>query len=157
AIFNSILRNVVGQELMTQLGEPPFFILDMVAQMYFPGNVRELRNLTERIGVAARQTQDWMAGGATERILQHAQSLSAATFPVDADAEEPLLADRSNWDQDERNRVIAALYANDWKRQQTAQQLGISRKVLWEKMRKYQISDGEPEVPVAVPAATSAA
>ena len=157
AIFNSILRTVVGADLMAQLGEPPFFILDMVAQMYFPGNVRELRNLTERIGVAARQTQDWMAGGATERILQHAQSLSAATFPVEAEAEEPLLADRSNWDLDERNRIIAALNANDWKRVQSAQQLGISRKVLWEKMRKYQISDGEPEVPVSTPASTSAA
>ena len=58
--------------------------------------------------------------------------------------------DRSNWDLDERNRIISALHANDWKRQNTAQQLGISRKVLWEKMRKYQISDGEPEVPASI-------
>jgi len=47
------------------------------------------------------------------------------------------------------------LHANDWRRQHTAQQLGISRKVLWEKMRKYQISDGEPLVPLA-PAAAQA-
>lgn len=152
AIFHSILRNVVGKERMEQLGEPPFFIMDMIAQMYFPGNVRELRNLTERIGVAARQTQDWLANGATERILRQAQSLAATTFPAEMEEAEPLIADRSNWDQEERNRVIAALNANDWKRLQTAQQLGISRKVLWEKMRKYQISDGEPEVPVSAPA-----
>ena len=152
AIFHSILRNVVGKERMEQLGEPPFFIMDMIAQMYFPGNVRELRNLTERIGVAARQTQDWLANGATERILRQAQSLAATTFPAEIEEAEPLIADRSNWDQEERNRVIAALNANDWKRLQTAQQLGISRKVLWEKMRKYQISDGEPEVPVSAPA-----
>ena len=107
--------------------------------------MRELRNLAERIGVAARQTRDWNADGATQRILQHAQALSATTFPPDAGAAEPLLADRSNWDMDERNRIIAALNTNDWKRQNTAQHLGISRKVLWEKMRKYQISDGEPE------------
>lgn len=152
AIFHSILRNVVGKERMEQLGEPPFFIMDMIAQMYFPGNVRELRNLTERIGVAARQTQDWLANGATERILRQAQSLAATTFPAEIEEAEPLIADRSNWDQEERNRVIAALNSNDWKRLQTAQQLGISRKVLWEKMRKYQISDGEPEVPVSAPA-----
>ncbi|GAB2459760.1 sigma-54 dependent transcriptional regulator [Comamonas humi] len=156
AIFNSILGKVVGQELMEVLGEPPFFILDAVAQMYFPGNVRELRNLTERIGVAARQTQDWQAGGAIERILRQAQSLSASTFPVDAAAGDPVvLADRSNWNMEERNRIIAALGTNGWKRQNTAQQLGISRKVLWEKMRKYQISDGEPEVPVAGQEATA--
>lgn len=153
AIFNSILRKVVGEEMMERLGNPPMFILDAIAQMYFPGNVRELRNLAERIGVAARQTQDWHAGGATERLLQQAQSLSATTFPLEPHAAEPLLADRSNWDLEERNRIIEALHANAWKRQNTAQQLGISRKVLWEKMRKYQISDGEPLVPLARAAA----
>ena len=131
AIFTSILHKVVGDELMATLGEPPFFIADAVAQMYFPGNVRELRNLTERIGVAARQTQDWMAGGATERIVRQAQTMSTLTFPADAaSSSEPVLADRSNWDMDERNRIIVALGDNAWKRQNTAQQLGISRKVL---------------------------
>lgn len=150
AIFSSILHKVVGEELMADLGEPPFFVLDAVAQMYFPGNVRELRNLGERIGVAARQTQDWMAGGATERILRQAQSMSALTFPVEASGGgEAVFADRSKWDMDERNRIIVALGENAWKRQNTAQQLGISRKVLWEKMRKYQITDGEPEGPVS--------
>ena len=81
AIFHAILRKVVGEATMKELGEAPFFILDAVAQMYFPGNVRELRNLAERIGVAARQTRDWNADGATQRILQHAQALSATTFP----------------------------------------------------------------------------
>ena len=158
AIFTSILHKVVGDELMATLGEPPFFIADAVAQMYFPGNVRELRNLTERIGVAARQTQDWMAGGATERIVRQALTMSTLTFPADAaSSSEPVLADRSNWDMDERNRIIVALGDNAWKRQNTAQQLGISRKVLWEKMRKYQISNGEPEVPMASSATSDAA
>lgn len=150
AIFNSILHKVVGEELMRELGEPPFFVLNSVAQMYFPGNVRELRNLAERIGVAARQTRDWAGDGATQRILESAQNLSAATFLAETPAGDTVLADRSNWDLDERNRIISALHANDWKRQNTAQQLGISRKVLWEKMRKYQISDGEPEVPASI-------
>ena len=55
------------------------------------------------------------------------------------------MAERKNWNGAERNRIIAALESNDWKRQDTAQHLGISRKVLWEKMRKYQIFDEEPE------------
>ncbi|MPM64279.1 Anaerobic nitric oxide reductase transcription regulator NorR [bioreactor metagenome] len=150
AIFQSILHKVVGKELFATLGEPPFFIMDAVAQMYFPGNVRELRNLSERIGVAARQTHSWLADGATDRILRQAQNLSAITLPQpDARGKERSPAERSNWDQEERNRIISALVANEWRRQSTAQHLGISRKVLWEKMRKYQISDGEPEVPVS--------
>ncbi len=47
------------------------------------------------------------------------------------------------WGQ--RERVLAALAANAWRRQDTAQYLGIRRKVLWEKMRKYQIFEEEPE------------
>lgn len=43
------------------------------------------------------------------------------------------------------NRVLAALDANGWRRQDTALYPGISRKVLWEKTRKYQIFDEEPE------------
>ncbi|KXU92450.1 hypothetical protein CR51_30905 [Caballeronia megalochromosomata] len=50
--------------------------------------------------------------------------------------------DRSKWNMNERNRVIAVL---GWRRQETVQHLGISRKVLWEKMRKFQIFDEEPE------------
>ena len=60
-----------------------------------------------------------------------------------ADPVADLLVDRSKWDMNERNRVIAALDANGWRRQDTAQYLGISRKVLWEKMRKFQIFDEE--------------
>ena len=47
----------------------------------------------------------------------------------------------------ERNRVLAALDTDGWRRQGMALYLGISisRKVQWEKMRKYQIFDEEPE------------
>lgn len=55
--------------------------------------------------------------------------------------------ERRAWNSQERNRIIEALEANEWRRQDAAQHLGISRKVLWEKMRKYQIVDGEPSIP----------
>ena len=51
-----------------------------------------------------------------------------------------------NGGEEERRRILAALDANNWRRQDTAATLGISRKVLWEKMRKYQIADGETEL-----------
>ncbi|EHP37435.1 Fis family transcriptional regulator, partial [Cupriavidus basilensis OR16] len=46
---------------------------------------------------------------------------------------------------EERRRIVAELDANSWRRQDTAASLGISRKVLWEKMRKFQIADNEAE------------
>jgi transcriptional regulator of acetoin/glycerol metabolism len=48
--------------------------------------------------------------------------------------------DLSEADRQERSRIIDALNLNGWRRQDTAAELGISRKVLWEKMRKLQIS-----------------
>ena len=45
----------------------------------------------------------------------------------------------------ERARILAALDANGWRRQDTANTLGISRKVLWEKMRKLHLGGGQGE------------
>jgi DNA-binding NtrC family response regulator len=101
--------------------------------------VRELRNLAERVGVTVRQLGAWDEAR-VKRLLVLARNARAAP-----EGGSDLLVDRSKWDMNERNRVIAALDANGWRRQDTAQYLGISRKVLWEKMRKFQIFDEEPE------------
>lgn len=140
-MFKSFVAQVVGEERLAQLPDLPYWLADAVADSYFPGNVRELRNLAERVGVTVRQTGGWDAAR-LQRLVAHARS---AAQPVPAESAAEVSVDRSKWDMTERSRVIAALDANGWRRQDTAQQLGISRKVLWEKMRKYQIFDEEPE------------
>ena len=152
AIFKALLSNVLGDELEA-LGETPHWLSDAVAETYFPGNVRQLRNLAERVGVIARQLHSW-----DQNLIQRAIALTRGT-PAPAISADRNGAgggggigldggsDRKGWNSGERNRIIAALEVNDWKRQDTAQHLGISRKVLWEKMRKYQILDGEPGIP----------
>jgi transcriptional regulator with PAS, ATPase and Fis domain len=158
AIFKALLTNVLGDELET-LGETPHWLSDAVAETYFPGNVRQLRNLAERVGVIARQLHAW-----DQNLIQRAIALTRGTPAPAIFADRNGMgggssngngngsaldgsADRKGWNSSERNRIIAALEINDWKRQDTAQHLGISRKVLWEKMRKYQILDGEPGIP----------
>jgi DNA-binding NtrC family response regulator len=154
AIFKALLGNVLGDELEA-LGETPHWLSDAVAETYFPGNVRQLRNLAERVGVIARQLHAW-----DQNLIQRAIALTRGTpTPTAGSAERNGYnggangvaldgnGDRKGWNSSERNRIIAALEINDWKRQDTAQHLGISRKVLWEKMRKYQILDGEPGIP----------
>ena len=154
AIFKALLANVLGDELEA-LGETPHWLSDAVAETYFPGNVRQLRNLAERVGVIARQLHAW-----DQNLIQRAIALTRGTpMPTAGSAERnghngggngialDGNGDRKGWNGSERNRIIAALEINDWKRQDTAQHLGISRKVLWEKMRKYQILDGEPGIP----------
>ncbi|CAG9193157.1 Fis family transcriptional regulator [Paraburkholderia caribensis] len=140
AIFKAFIASVVGAERLASLPDIPYWLADAVADTYFPGNVRELRNLAERIGVTVRQIGAWDAAR-LHRLLAVARS----SQPVPAESAAEVLVDRSKWDMAERSRVLAALDANSWRRQDTAQYLGISRKVLWEKMRKYQIFDEEPE------------
>jgi transcriptional regulator of acetoin/glycerol metabolism len=102
------------------------------------------------VGVIARQLHGW-----DQNLIQRAIALTRGTpapaaLATDRNGTGVALdanGDRKGWNSGERNRIIAALEINDWKRQDTAQHLGISRKVLWEKMRKYQILDGEPGIP----------
>ncbi|MCJ0763905.1 sigma 54-interacting transcriptional regulator [Variovorax terrae] len=143
AIFKAIMTSVMGTQPPPNPPDLPYWLTDAIADMYFPGNVRQLRNLAERVGVIVRQTGTW-----DQPLIQRALSLARSSTPTP----ESMAADgsaRKNWNAGERNRIIAALEASEWKRQETAQYLGISRKVLWEKMRKYQIVDGEPGIPEA--------
>jgi transcriptional regulator with PAS, ATPase and Fis domain len=146
AIFKAIIGDVLGEEQQQVLGEAPFWLTDAIAETYFPGNVRQLRNLAERVGVIVRQMKSWDQG-----LIQRAIAPTRGTPNPAQDGVRNGYAhgivDRKNWHSGERNRIIEALEVNDWKRQNTAQHLGISRKVLWEKMRKYQILDGEAGIP----------
>ncbi len=133
-IFRSVIGSLFGEDLLAMLPDMPCWLVDAISKMRFPGNVRELRNLAERIGVTVRQMRAWDPQR-LQAVLAHAQRTQAA------------LSERKDgvarWDTADRTRVLDALATNGWRRQDTAHYLGISRKVLWEKMRKYEISDPE--------------
>lgn len=127
--------------------QAPQWLLDRVANTQFPGNVRELRNIAERIGIIFRQLNDWDE----QRIGQMFDTLSTLRGSTRSDGGGQSgvtegVSERGRWGAAERTRIVAALDANGWRRQDTANLLGISRKVLWEKMRKYQILGAEAEV-----------
>ncbi len=94
----------------------------------WPGNVRELRHCLERAC-----------------ILDGAPMLTALALcgkhgVEPNDGVPSTLADHVA--SSERRHILAALTANEGKINETANQLGISRKNLWEKMRKYDIHAG---------------
>jgi len=135
ALLISFLRHMLGPSGFDALPHIPDWLKGAVGTAYFAGNVRELRNLAERVGITVQQTGHWDE----ERIRPLFRALHPGAFESN---------DRNaDWrsDAEERRRILAALDANGWRRQDTAASLGISRKVLWEKMRKYQIADSEAE------------
>ncbi|MEF2251808.1 sigma-54-dependent transcriptional regulator [Ralstonia solanacearum] len=139
ALLLSFLRHLLGDKGFDSLPPMPEWVRASVGRAYFTGNVRELRNLAERIGITLRQFGRWDEA----RILPLFAGLQRDAF----DREAGNGHGNGHLDNgEERRRILAALDANNWRRQDTAATLGISRKVLWEKMRKYQIADGETEL-----------
>ena len=84
--------------------------------------------------MTVRQMRAWDASR-LQTLLVQAQRAQAALAERTHDLPGAHMADRT--------RVLDALATNGWRRQDTAHYLGISRKVLWEKMRKYQIYETE--------------
>jgi DNA-binding NtrC family response regulator len=91
----------------------------------WPGNVRELRHCLERACILS------------EDLVLTAASLGGAEEKVGAGKAATTLAEHVA--ASERIHILAALEANQWRIVETAAQLGISRKNLWEKMKKHDI------------------
>jgi len=92
--------------------------------MSFPGNVRELKNIIER--AVALCDAPWI--GAIDLLTEDIDNLDIDTTTLKQTIEEA-----------ERQAISSALAENDGKIKQAADHLGISRKNLWEKMKRYGI------------------
>jgi DNA-binding NtrC family response regulator len=138
AIFRALLERLGGE------GEPPDWLLERVARTQYAGNVRELSNVAERVAIMRRQFQGWDQARIERIFDQIAEPLraSGALGGTSAMCEPPVFTDA---ERAERARILAALDVNGWRRQDTANTLGISRKVLWEKMRKLHLGGGQGE------------
>jgi DNA-binding NtrC family response regulator len=94
----------------------------------WPGNVRQLKHVIERARVLARQP------------LITPELLFDDSPPETGDTPDLALGD---WiANQERGYIQRALEANDWRVQDTAKLLCISRKTLWEKMKRLEIQRG---------------
>ena len=92
--------------------------------MLFPGNVRELRNIIER--AVALCDAPWITPA--ELLLEADDHDEASTATL-----------RESIEDAEQKAILKALMENDHKINQAAAALGISRKNLWEKMKRYNI------------------
>jgi len=92
--------------------------------MSFPGNVRELRNIIER-AVALCDTP-WITPAELLLEADNRDDISTATL-------------RESIEEAEQKAILKALVENSHKINQAAAALGISRKNLWEKMKRYNI------------------
>lgn len=100
-------------------------VLQMLKSYSFPGNVRELKNLTERA-----------------IILSKGNSLGVKDFPLKSRSRSTVTSDRSklNLEENEAELIRLALHNANNNRTEAANALGIQRMALARKMVKYNIS-----------------
>lgn len=98
-------------------------VIDALLQYDYPGNIRELRNIIQRLVVLSHQGMITL-----EDLPEH--------FKGPRDKPRTLKAYR---EQTEKMFIIKALEKNDYHMSKTSEQLGISRRQLFNKIEKYGI------------------
>jgi DNA-binding NtrC family response regulator len=123
------LRSVHGRP-RAQLSDS---VRRMLAAYDWPGNVRELRNALERAIVFSHDNR---GSGATKNDV-----LEAANFPDSVRTSAPgapsPVAGLRSLEEVEREVIAATLEATHYQISRSAEALGISRKTLLEKRKKY--------------------
>ena len=110
----------------------------------WPGNVRELENVVERAVVLSRATRigpddlprHVIENSTGELLPRDPRHTGRGAWPTDTSL--PL---REALEEPERQIILAALEANDWNRQKTADLLEINRTTLYKKIKQYGLEE----------------
>ena len=94
----------------------------------WPGNVRELENTIER-AVVLEKTKTITTRTLPQQLqIQKLEELNSGSKSLVASIEKA-----------EAEKIEQVLHQTEWRKAEAAQILGISRKTLWEKIKKYNI------------------
>jgi DNA-binding NtrC family response regulator len=122
------------QDLCRRSGRGPHVIsreaLDLMAQYAWPGNIRELRNVLERVQLLAAAADEVRAA----HLPQEIRGGQAATYAGTDEAELTLV-------ELERRHIARVLAQHGGNRSRAARALGISRATLYEKLDRYGLDD----------------
>ncbi len=110
----------------------------------WPGNVREIENAIEHAFVLCKQNliglfdlpQDIRLVSLRKGLCKGIDETNAPTYYID---NEVLNFKKTTKTDISKEELIKILETNDWNRNSTSAQLGISRVALWKKMKKYEL------------------
>lgn len=144
-----LLINFFLRRIGEKFEQPPCRLageaLDMLLKYDWPGNVRELEHALESASILCsdflilpkhlpRAVRNAAGGTAIRPATQETARMRPPSRPVPALPES---------ETEERERIIQTLGNCAWRREQAARLLGVSRKTLYNKMRKYNIDGAE--------------
>jgi DNA-binding NtrC family response regulator len=116
--------------------------LYLMNQYRWPGNIRELRNVVERMLVLHGTSRQIGPAFLPEEF--HSQSAAGGIAPPPIDSSQPL-QDRMN--TYERELIHKALTDSNWVQTRAAEHLGTTRRILRYRMEKLDIPAQSPDAP----------
>ena len=142
-LSESFLKKLTEQTHRKVAGFTPD-AMDIMRRYTWPGNVRELENAIERAVVLTKRpliTPDDLPQQILDAVqTTHGRGLGGdTTKSADANPYEPWtpMPLKQALESPEKQVLLAALKANQWNRQLTAEQLDINRTTLYKKMKRY--------------------
>ncbi|MBI5178283.1 MAG: sigma-54-dependent Fis family transcriptional regulator [Nitrospinae bacterium] len=108
--------------------------LDYLCRRPWPGNIRELENAIERSVGTAEGDAITLADVEDIHIAPPPASADEVETPVNGKNLDDVVADY------ERKLLVAALERNRWKQNKAAQEMGISERSIWYKIKKLGIA-----------------
>lgn len=127
AIFNYFIKKY-SIEMNRNIEPIDSKIENILKSYHWPGNVRELKNIAERAVVFAKNNKIDFDFLRNQLILNS-----------DNSHDEKSLKDAK--DNFEKNFILEALIENQWNISKTADEIGIARKNLYEKIKKYNLME----------------
>ncbi len=115
----------------------PMSVRMAMEQYNWPGNVRELQNALERFWAFGETGLD--VGGPGDGFVCMPRGLVPDGVLAAEAPTQPVMALSDARENTEKQRIIAALEANRWKKGDTAVALGVTTRTLQRKLKKYGI------------------
>lgn len=129
-------REVFNREFRKQVGRISPEALQILSHWEWPGNVRELRNVIERAMIFADGSE------LTPADLPELGSIAVQTTPAETETTDAFRVPAGlTLAEAEKEYIRQTLQACGGSVQRAAEILGISRKNLWEKRKKYGLLD----------------
>jgi transcriptional regulator with PAS, ATPase and Fis domain len=144
-LLDHFLTSIPAQLGKEKLGLSPKARKLLIAY-YYPGNVRELRNIVEyAINICTDQQIKlkhlpyYLNGKPAPPDIADIPETSPPGFIHPVSTDKTSTAKRRNWSEIEKQMIIDALVAAGGRKNKTAAALGWARSTLWRKMKKYGI------------------
>lgn len=111
--------------------------LDELQEYHYPGNIRELENIVERSLILSTGELIDVADLALPRSPSSEIAARAAGPVPESAGQAPPSAEPRSLREIEAAAIERALLRNEWHRERTAEELGISRRTLLNKIKEY--------------------